>query len=1424
VLQVGDGDTVTVHYLEAEDRSGAPRRREFRTTWQALTRPPDFREIGLSDRPGAQPPCAGAGRGARRLGGPRLDAADPAEPLLVGEADADGRFLLTAEGDLPETVHLTAQEPGLPESGPSDEVDRSRVAGRVVVPGTDLGVLSALVETRAVGAPDPCAGIESCSAGGGLTDHDGWLARPGTGQAGFSGEAGDYDLYVDPQGVPEAARYDAGAYGSSGPFRITLPEGRDTVDAGVLPLAPPLLVGSTREPDGAPVVQAQADVFYRDGQLVTNTYSDPDGGFALHVRDGSYRVRVRGPIGCREYDEQWFDLEVREGTARPSTLDVVLKPRPANSYRWRMPVEAPPAVGVAVRLDGPGVEVVLRGTDRTGTLTIACSAADWGDRRVLDDPVDIGFDVSFGEATVCLRYEPGRLAAEGVAEEDLELLHKQDDGSVVPITSVRDLEQDRVCGETSSFSPFSIGAPGQPDAEPEPQPSRVPAVRRARAVDDACPDGRVPEDGFTDVAPGTAHEASVDCVVWWGVARGRTPSTYAPGESVTRAQMATFLANLLDRSGDRLPAAGRDWFSDDDGSVHEASINRLAEAGVVRGRADGGYGPALPVTRDAMATFLVRATERRTGQPLTASRDWFADDDGNTHEPAIDRAATAGLTGGTASGGYAPGVPVKREQMASFLARVLDLLVEQRHAAPPPERSPDARRPRPSRGRGRRTSSDAQAVGTDATPGARKRLPVTSSDTPARSRYGVMPPRWNGHPAPSSMHRSMSCASPTTPSSSIRPISSAAARSAASRTCSVGLGRGARRRLVHRDDLGVDGEVGAVDRGLARLDDLAQVVRDVEPVGERLVQRLRHVQRDGRPDQREQHQRAHRQPEGLERGVGLLERRALVDRPGHLAEEAGEQPVDDERRGVLDQHARLLQRLAGGEGGRERRVVGALGAHDLEQRQDRDGVEEVEADDPLGVLEVGGHVGDRQRRGVGGEHALRCHDGLDLGEHLLLHLEVLEHRLDDEVGVGERVLGQRARDHALQPVGLVGAEPAALQQLVDLAVGVVHALVEAGLVEVGHDDRHLEPLREQQRHLRGHQPGADDADLGDRAGQRPVGGAEGTLGALLHEVEGVEAGAQLLAEDEVGQRLVLGRPCLLERRRLGQREQVQRAVGRGRGALDLGVDEPAGTGDGVLPGLAALDLGPLDDDVAVRRRTPPRPATSPGSRRARSRRRRCPGRGLRPLEHLVVRQGVLEHDLGGLLGADEVRQQLRAAPARDQAQEALGQGDSGHAGRHGPVVAVQRDLQAAAHGRAVDERERRDSGLLEPGEDAVAEPARLERDAAVGHEADALEVGADGEDERLAGDGDGGHPRAARLDLVERGVDVGQALRPEGRRLGVVEAVVERQQRDLAHPVEVEVADRCAGDDLVEALGGAHVVLPSTVVGAPPRRRRGSPR
>ncbi len=60
-------------------------------------------------------------------------------------------------------------------------------------------------------------------------------------------------------------------------------------------------------------------------------------------------------------------------------------------------------------------------------------------------------------------------------------------------------------------------------------------------------------------------------------------------------------------------------------------------------------------------------------------------------------------------------------------------------------------------------------------------------------------------------------------------------------------------------------------------------------------------------------------------------------------------------------------------------------------------------DHPLGVAGLGRDLADRQGRGVGGEDRVVGHPLLDLGQHPSFELEILEDRLDHEVGAFEIV-------------------------------------------------------------------------------------------------------------------------------------------------------------------------------------------------------------------------------------------------------------------------------------------------------------------------------------------------------------------------------------------------------------------------------------
>ena len=192
------------------------------------------------------------------------------------------------------------------------------------------------------------------------------------------------------------------------------------------------------------------------------------------------------------------------------------------------------------------------------------------------------------------------------------------------------------------------------------------AATAATSTDAVCPPpGKTSSNQFPD-DDGSVHEANIDCMAQYGIAQGTGNGQYSPGRTVTRAQMATFIANLVRTSGKDLPS-GSDAFSDDDGNVHEDDINALAGAGIVKGTGSGTYSPGAPVSRAAMATFIANALSYVTGSDLPAGSDAFTDDDGNVHEGNINALAGQDVVSGTGGTTYSPANPVTRAQMASFV-------------------------------------------------------------------------------------------------------------------------------------------------------------------------------------------------------------------------------------------------------------------------------------------------------------------------------------------------------------------------------------------------------------------------------------------------------------------------------------------------------------------------------------------------------------------------------------------------------------------------------------------------------------------------------------------------------------------------------------------------------------------------------------
>jgi hypothetical protein len=145
---------------------------------------------------------------------------------------------------------------------------------------------------------------------------------------------------------------------------------------------------------------------------------------------------------------------------------------------------------------------------------------------------------------------------------------------------------------------------------------------------------------------------------------------------VSRRQMALFLSRLVDAAGlpARPPASAFTDVQDLDEATRRGIVTVPAH-GISSGKGDGRFAPHEQVTRGQMASFLDSAhlalgasrSCRCIGTsvtPLVCTGRW------------IERIAGGGIAAGVSPGMFAPERSVTRAQMAGFLARLLDVEVD----------------------------------------------------------------------------------------------------------------------------------------------------------------------------------------------------------------------------------------------------------------------------------------------------------------------------------------------------------------------------------------------------------------------------------------------------------------------------------------------------------------------------------------------------------------------------------------------------------------------------------------------------------------------------------------------------------------------------------------------------------------------------
>ncbi|MPZ53265.1 MAG: hypothetical protein GEU79_11125, partial [Acidimicrobiia bacterium] len=182
----------------------------------------------------------------------------------------------------------------------------------------------------------------------------------------------------------------------------------------------------------------------------------------------------------------------------------------------------------------------------------------------------------------------------------------------------------------------------------------------------------LPRFRFTD--DDNQFQSEIRFIARAGITLGCSPPAndrFCPRDPVTRQEMASFLVRMLDLRGGT-PNSFTDVSSS---NPHAEDIASLAKSGITLGcnpPANDRYCPEQKVTREEMASFLVRAFEFREipGRPPV---NYFVDvDQGNPHYENIAYMDTFGVTRGCnppQNDRYCPKEAVTRQEMAAFIRR-----------------------------------------------------------------------------------------------------------------------------------------------------------------------------------------------------------------------------------------------------------------------------------------------------------------------------------------------------------------------------------------------------------------------------------------------------------------------------------------------------------------------------------------------------------------------------------------------------------------------------------------------------------------------------------------------------------------------------------------------------------------------------------
>lgn len=186
---------------------------------------------------------------------------------------------------------------------------------------------------------------------------------------------------------------------------------------------------------------------------------------------------------------------------------------------------------------------------------------------------------------------------------------------------------------------------------------------------------RCPSEAFADLGTNQWYHEGVDYVLEQGLMVGMGNAQFAPNGTMTRGQLMT----VLHRMAGEPETKGQTSFTDVKADRYYAEAIAWAyEAGIAKGMTPTAFAPNAPVTREQMVTFLARYAQLQGVDTASGTEPDFTDA-GNVSgyaQEAMAWAVETGLVQGMGNGKLAPKGPATRAQMATVLMRFCETILK----------------------------------------------------------------------------------------------------------------------------------------------------------------------------------------------------------------------------------------------------------------------------------------------------------------------------------------------------------------------------------------------------------------------------------------------------------------------------------------------------------------------------------------------------------------------------------------------------------------------------------------------------------------------------------------------------------------------------------------------------------------------------